>query len=186
VGALTERAMQLLELEPTGEQTLSIAAFGASQGHTKVCPIVSVGIRMKGYPNASLSLHVVPTICEPLSRQPISASVETHSHLARLDLADRADGDVRLPVDVLIGCDHYCDLVTGSICRGEKGPTAFHTKLGWVLSGPTLYPNPVIHSPAYIVTTHLLRVDSQPVEAVRLDEPLRSFWELESLGIHEV
>lgn len=182
---LTERAMKLLKLEPTGEQTLSVATFGVTQGQIKVCPIVSVGVRMKGYPNASLSLHVVPTICEPLSCQPITASVETHDHLARLDLADWADGNSRLPVDVLIGCDHYWDLVTGSICRGEKGPTAIHTKLGWVLSGPTLSSNPVVHSSACIVTTHLLRVDSQPVESMQLAEQLRSFWELESLGIHE-
>ena len=115
---------------------------------------------MKGYPNASLSLHVVPTICEPLSCQPITASAEAHRHLAGLDLADWADGNSCLPVDVLVGCDHYWDLVTGSVCRGEQGPTAIHTKLGWVLSGPTLSPSPVLYSSACAVTTHLLRVDS--------------------------
>ncbi len=135
---------------------------------------------MKGCPNASLSLHVVPTICEPLAHQPITASVETHCHLARLDLADWADGSSSLPVDLLVGCDHYWDLVTGSICRGEKGPTAIHTKLGWVLSGLAQAPNQVMQSSACIVTTHLLRVDSQPVELMQLDEQLRSFWELES------
>jgi hypothetical protein len=129
--------MELLQLKPTGSQTLSIATIGAIQGQTKVCPIVSVGIRMRGYPNASLSLHVVPTICEPLSCQPITDSVEANAHLMSLDLADSADGGTRLPVDILVGCDHYWDLhvVTGSICRGEKGPTAIHTKLD---SGPTL------------------------------------------------
>ena len=59
---LTERAMKLLQLKPTGRQTLSIATFGAIQEQTKVSPIVSVGICVKGYPNVSLSLHVVHTI----------------------------------------------------------------------------------------------------------------------------
>ena len=37
------------------------------------------------------------------------------------------------------------------------------------------------------VTTHLLQVDSQPsgIETTQLNEQLRAFWELESLGIVE-
>lgn len=33
--------------------------------------------------------------------------------------------------------------------------------------------------------THSLRVDCQALESTQLDEQLKSFWELESLGIHE-
>ncbi len=75
--------------------------------------MVSVGIRLKGYPNTSLSLHDVPTICEPIACQPITASVEADDHLMSLDLADSADGSA-----ILIGCDHYWDLVTGKISEG--------------------------------------------------------------------
>ena len=42
-----------------------------------------------------------------------------------------------MPIDILIGSDYYWQLVTGSICRGTSGPVAVHTKLGWVLSGPS-------------------------------------------------
>ena len=163
--------MRLLQLQPAGEQTLSIATFGAVRNQTTVCPIVSVCICLKGYPSVSLSLHVVPTICEPLSCQPITASVETSNHLKGLDLADSADGNSCLPVDILIGSDYHWDLVTGSVCRSEKGPTAIHTKL--------------LSSSTCITTTHLLRVDDKPVESTQLAEQLRSFWELESLGICE-
>ena len=182
---LTERAMRLLQLQPTGERTLSMATFGAIQEQIRVCPIVSVGICVKGYPTVSLSLHVVSTICEPLSCQPITTSVEANGHLVGLDLADTADGNSRLPVDILIGSDYYWDLVTGSICRSEKGPTAIHTKLGWVLSGPTLSSSSMRCSSTYITTTHLLRIDDSPTESTQLVEQLRSFWELESLGISE-
>jgi hypothetical protein len=34
-------------------------------------------------------------------------------------------------------------------------------------------------------TTHLLRVECQSTESAQLDQQLRAFWELESLGIHE-
>ena len=182
---MSERAMKLLQLEPSGEQALSISTFGTTKERTKVCPVVSVGVHLKGYPNASLSLYVVPTICEPLTGQTITATIEADDKLMSLDLADIADGTSCLPVDVLIGCDHYWDLVTGSICRSETGPTAIQTKLGWVLSGPTTTVADSERSSAHVVTTHLLRVDTQSMESSQLTEQLRSFWELESLGVHE-
>ena len=183
---MTDRVMKMLQLKSSGEQTLAIAAFGAIQGQAKVCPIVSVGVCLRGYPNIALSLHVVPTICEPLLYQPITVSIESYDQLMSLDLADSADVNSRLPVDVLIGCDHYWEFVTGSICRNERGPTAIHTKLGWVLSGPTSTPI-IERTSSCTVTTHSLRADSQPTctETAQLSEQLRSFWELESLGIVE-
>lgn len=36
-----------------------------------------------------------------------------------------------------------------------------------------------------LVTTHVLRVNAQPSESKSLDDRLRSFWELEALGIRE-
>ena len=83
-----------------------------------------------------LSLYVVPVICEPLVSQPISACANEYQHLAALDLADYSDRSSCLEVD-LIGSDFYWELVTGGVRRGSKGPIAIHTKLGWVLSGPT-------------------------------------------------
>lgn len=99
-----------------------------------------------------------------------------------LDLADSADGTSRLPVDMLIGCDYYWDLVTGSICRTGAGPTAIHTKLGWVLSGPTLSSESLC---THTMTIHQLRVDCQVLDSEPLEEQLRAFWEIESLGISQ-
>ena len=88
-------------------------------------------------------------------------------------------------MDILIGSDYYWELVTGSVCRSVDRPTAVHTKLGWVLSGPALASS---HSQclANLVSMHVLRVDVREQENMSLDEQLRSFWELESLGIQEV
>ncbi len=41
-----------------------------------------------------------------------------------------------MEVDLLVGSDYYWELATGRICRGNDGPVAVETKLGWVLSGP--------------------------------------------------
>ena len=83
-----------------------------------------------------LSLYAIHTICEPLVSQPIDACVAQNKQFMSLDLADSSDGVSNLPVDLLIGSDYYWDLVTGSICKIDGGPTVVHTKLGWVLWVP--------------------------------------------------
>ncbi|XP_064388661.1 uncharacterized protein LOC135336735 [Halichondria panicea] len=181
---ITERAKNLLALEPSGEQLLSIATFGSNREQAKVCTIVNVGMCLKGYPPMSLSLYVVPTICGPLVGQHITTCFENTQQFMGLDFADYSDGRSSLEVDVLIGSDYYWDLVTGSVCRSEGGPTAIHTKLGWVLSGPTPAKDQAQCS-MNLTTTHVLRAETQELESTALDEQLRSFWELKSLGINK-
>lgn len=181
---ISERAKGQLALQPTEEEHLCIAAFGSTREGPKVCPTVTIGMVGKGYPHMQLSLYVVPMICEPLASQPIAACAKGNQHLASLELADYSESDQSLEVDILVGSDYYWDLVTGGVSRGSSGPTAIHTKLGWVLSGPTCSKEPGRCS-VNLVTTHVLRVDAQHNDSKSLDEALRSFWDLESLGIHE-
>lgn len=176
---MTERAAKKLNLMPVGEQKLSITAFGSTRGGSQVCPVVNVGLVLKGYPSLTMPLFTVPMICEPLTCQPISLCVTQSPQLAELELADWADGGERLEVDMLVGADHYWELATGRVTKVPGCPTAIHTRLGWVLSGPT----PVGASSSCstnLIHTNVLKVGTQ------LDTPddcLRAFWERESLGI---
>ena len=172
---MTERARKILKIEPDGEQPLSIATFGSTKEGPKLCPIVSVGMLLKGCPDMTVSLFNVPIICDPLVCQPIDVCINQKPHLKGLELADWADKGSTLEVDILIGSDNYWDLVTGAVSKSTGGPTAIHTKLGWVLSGPVTVGNSNQCS-MNLVTTHTLRVDP-------LTGQLRAFWELESLGI---
>ena len=188
ISYLSERTRDLLKLEPTGEQALSIATFGSGKGTMKVCTMVNVGLCLRGYPSMSLSLYVMPTICEPLVGQPISMCINQHPHLSALELADFSDSALNMPVNMLIGSDYYWQLVTGSICRGTNGPVAVHTKLGWVLSGPSSLDRHGQCSMNLTVTqsiTHVLHSETSFVDQCTSDDQLRSFWELEALGIQE-
>ena len=112
---LSKRARDLLKLEACSEQALSIATFGSPTGRRKVCPIVNVKLQCsKGYPDMSLCLYVVPTICEPLVSQPITTCVQSHPHLLALELADTSDTGSSLPIDLLVRSDYYWELVTGT------------------------------------------------------------------------
>ena len=93
-------------------------------------------MKLNGSVTKELIVYAVPHICEPLSSQPVTLCVDKYEHLANLDLADPADKNDQMAIDMLIGSDYYWELTTGKIIRGESGPVAIHTRLGWVLSGP--------------------------------------------------
>ena len=184
---ITDRARCALTLSPDHKQHLSIATFGAKKGGPKYHEVVRVGMKTRVGSDVELVLLAVPLIREPLTGQVISLCTEKYNHLSELDLADSSSDDCLMEVDVLIGSDHYWELATGNVCRGEKdGPVAVHTRLGWVLSGPAQGPNSqptsvsLITSDAFIV--HTLQVSSPQCDN-KLDDRLRAFWELESLGI---
>ena len=94
------------------------------------------------------------------------------------NLADFSDGSSSLEVDIFIGSDYYWSLVTGEVCHGNSGPIAIQTKRGCPL--PLRESE---QSSVNLITTHVLRADALQPELEPLDDTLRSFWELESLGI---
>ena len=87
-----------------------------------------------------------------------------------------------MEVDLLIGSDYYWGFTTGDVCRGDKGPVAIHTTLGWVLSRAIPIQSDQ-NSPLTFLITHALTADA-PASTERLDEVLHTFWYLESLGIN--
>ena len=82
---------------------------------------------------------------------------------------------------MLIGLDSYWSFVTRKVRRGEAGPIAISTQLGWVLSGTMMMPREPCQS--LNLLTHVLKIDVSSSEDDCLEEVLQSFWRLESLGI---
>ena len=176
---VTSRVRETLRLPTKRTESLRIKTFGAAEGRDTNCDAVELGLVAKDGEELTLNALVVPFICNPLCSQPISHSRECYDHLLGLELADSAGVDDVLEVDVLIGSDLYWTLATGRVLRGRSGPMAIHTKVGWVLSGPTDRRETTAN--LTLTATHALRIDTFPVE--RLDDELRRFWELEALGI---
>ena len=71
-----------------------------------------------------------PKICASL---PTRINIDEYPHLHALELPDFDSSDDNGScdsIDILIGADHYWDVVTGDVVRGENGPTAMSRKLG--------------------------------------------------------
>ena len=76
---------------------------------------------------------------------------------------------------------HRCYCITGEVIRDETGPTAVHTTVGWILSGPTSHLETSVN--LTVASTHALKIDIWFSSDAGLDDCLKSFLDLESLGI---
>ena len=177
---VTSRLRDELDLPTLRTELLQIKTFGEAESDTTTCDVVQVGVENKGDGIQMTTALVVPFICNPLTTQPINHSSEHHDHLLGLELADSADVSDALEVDVLIGSDSYWNFVTGRVIRGKSGPMAIHTRVGWILSGPTHLSETTAN--LALATTHVLKIEACSAEA-NLDDHLKQFWELESLGV---
>ena len=184
---ITERAKKALKLKSEDKQQMSIMTFGAQCGKELTCEVVRIRMKLRDDQNQELQLFVVPQICEPLTAQPINICAEEFEHLFHLDMADTSDGKSVVDIEMLIVVDYYWDLTTGHTRRGDSGPVAIQTKLGWVLSGPA--PTGVrdhCSTSLMTMTVHNFDITTQSWPISNLDNILRWFWELESLGINDL
>ena len=134
----TDTVKKAMNLESKEMQQLSIATFGTTAQDAWGYEVIRVGLKLKDSGTQELRLITVPSICEPLTAQPISLCLEKFEHFNQFDLADCSNGQDPLQMDVLIGADYYWELVTGHTSRCEDGPVAVHTRLGEYFLDPYL------------------------------------------------
>ena len=133
---ITDELKNYLTLDPICTETMLIKTFGSENCSTQLCEVVELEVSPQIGGSLKMSFLSVPLICEPISGQSIPYAVSTYKELASLEFSDYSQGDSSLKVDILIGLDQYWKLVTGEVIRCLNGPTAVHTRLGWVLSRP--------------------------------------------------
>ena len=64
------------------------------------CIIYSLGLTLKVVTTKQLILFTVPTICEPISCQPVSFCHSDFSHMTGIELADSSDSRESMKVDL--------------------------------------------------------------------------------------
>ena len=100
--------------------------------------------------------------------------LQTLPHLQGLKLAHPITDQDPFQIDLLIGADHYWNIVEDHIVRGP-GPTAAKSKIGYLLSGPVRTTNQSTRARASIL--HVMASHEQG------EFDLERFWNLESIGI---
>lgn len=177
-----------LGLKEERKETLLVKTFAADGGRVQACGVVNLNVMTRAGTDMGLSLLSIPTICEPLTGQPITYATSHFQYLSGLHLADSGDVEDSLEVGVLIGVDQYWKIITGKVVKGIAGSTAIETAFGWILSGPVpgLTLEPAV---TCLSTVHLMKVDasvcSSQEEIANVEGRLQAFWGLNTLGIKE-
>lgn len=107
-----------------------------------------------------------------------TSRTESSKHLAQQRVT--ANASEILEVDVVIGSDSYRNPMTGRVIWGAGGLISIRTKVTWVLSGLSNTDQRDIMVNFMLTFTHTLKVD---VLEPTLDDQLKCFWDLESLGV---
>lgn len=183
---ITENLKNKLALRVIGKDSLLIKTFGESDARLRSCEIVQVGIKTAFGETVYVQVYVVPVICGPPTQPPAELTQCTYEHLRGLPLAEWAGVRDRT-VSILIGADYYWSLVEGTVIRGAPSePVALATKLGYVLSGPTMVrPEDKDGYSVNLTATHVLKVESSIVKEDALTSEVKKFWDYESLGIQD-
>lgn len=167
---ITETLADKLDLVTSGDEIVHLSAFGDQQRQVRHMKSATVHILTDDGENIPLNVLVIPEIAVPL--QTHMKSVANLKHLRGLRLAHPVTDDDMFDIEILIGADYYWSIVGDTIIRGQ-GPTAVESKLGYLLSGPTL-------SSACNTGNSILNV----IVAHKEEEiNLEKFWEIESLGV---
>ena len=176
-----------LRLNPIGKETLQLNTFGESKSKRENCEVFKVNVANKNN-GESIEITAIgfPTICAPL---PAKVNISEYSHLDGLELADFNSCDSSNDndsIDILVGADHYWDIVTGDVIHGGNGPTAVSSKLGWLLSGPSKQPQSNSNTFSNLILTGEQFDNSTASDQDELTTSLKRFWEVESVSIDSI
>ena len=170
---ITEELANHLDLVPEGTEPLHLSVFGGGQTTVKRADVATVHLRTDIGGIIPIQVVIIPVIAMP-QRNHMTTDIHNLPYLKN-PLAHPITSDDQLKISLLIGADHYWDIVEDKIVRGS-GPTAAKSKIGYLLSGPTTVPYP---PPSELTATVLKTI----VTTEREDVTLEKFWNLESIGI---
>ncbi|XP_075542185.1 uncharacterized protein LOC142576096 [Dermacentor variabilis] len=172
-----------LQLKVLGEEELKIFAFVEKSAMTRTkTRRVELWLRSQYYEKGvRVEALEVPCICADILAA-ASNSVLLQLSKFHFQVADASRGDESENVDLLIGADHYWEIVTGSTKRLSSKLMAVETVFGWTVQGQvaTRKSTGVCSSAAGV-----MRIGVSEQIYKEISAQLKSFWELEHIGIKE-
>ena len=168
---ITESLAGKLGLNTTGTEVVHLSGFGEQNRQVRHLKTAVIYLHTDQGDSIPLNVLVIPEIAVPI--QTHIKSVSNMQHLRGLKLAHPVSENEMFEINLLIGADYYWTIVGDRIIRGN-GPTAVESKIGFLLSGPTMS------------TTNTWSKNSMlnVMVAHKTDEAnLAKFWEIESGGV---
>lgn len=171
---ITHTLANQLGLETSLKEDIHLSAFGGQTSAVRHLPLATVNVVTTSGEKIPLHVLVVEKIATPLQTH-MHQSIGDLPHLRGLKLAHPITSDESFEVSLLIGADHYWDLIEDHVIRGH-GPTAVASKIGYLLSGP-------LQASSSLPSTTAVNL-LQTMSSTKEDElDLEKFWSLEAMGI---
>ncbi|XP_077548532.1 uncharacterized protein LOC144161808 [Haemaphysalis longicornis] len=172
---ITEKLSRELNCKLLGTEILAVGVFGGeSKERTFRRVLVTLRSRLNDK-KIEIDALETPKICEhdlPSPDESILIKLDEIGLSVGDDLSGQSDRDV----DLLLGSDHYWTAMTGRIHRLTESLTAVESVFGWAVQGRTGSRTSRMNCSQAIV----LKATAPDLESSSL---LRSFWELESVGV---
>jgi hypothetical protein len=170
---ITTKLSKELKMRTIRREPVQLVAFGGKGGEERVYDVKEFNIIGDNDEIIPIAALAVPRIAAPI-RNKISEDIRNLPHLRNLKLAHPVCTDEEFNIDILIGGDYYYSIVGDGNVRGP-GPTATASKLGYLLSGPSVG----------ALTTDQRRsaAASFHVSILADDTDLSRLWRLEIMGI---
>ena len=183
---ILSQTAQELGLSPIRKQNIQVEVFGTDVVVDGKSSLVELDIIDRQGKTIPLTLFTMDKLVGSVPGCKVSSQIV--EQLQGYDLADHQAikaGD--MPVHMLIGLNHYWDIVNQKVEKTHFGPRLLDTKVGWVLSGSTgactVPQSQPIRGGAYYVSKH----SSLEVETSEsLEDILYKFWDLDHLGVKPV
>ena len=129
---ITQELASKLDLVPEHNEMLNLSVFGRSTT-VKQVDIATVYLCLDTNERIPIQVVIIPKIATSQNSF-LTADICNLPHLRDLKLAHPVTSDDQFQISLLIGADHYWDIVENDI-RGP-GPNAAKSKMGYLLSGP--------------------------------------------------
>ena len=175
---VTDNLKSKLGLKSTKKEMLHLNTFGEKTFRKQKCDVLTLFLEDANEETSRVCVLSFPTICSPL---PSRVDANNYPHLHGLKLADYSDSEDS--IDVLIGSDYYWDFVTSETIRGDFGPTAVRSKLGWLLSGPTNHSQNETNVVSNLVISGEPHFSNGAKESDEMADMLKRFCDVQHLGI---
>ena len=130
---VTEAFADKLNIKTHGEEEVQLNSFGDNGRQVSRMKTATVHLQTEEGEEIGINVLVTPRIAAPIETH--IKSVVNMPHLRDLKFAHPASAGSLFDINVLIGADHYWDIVGDKVIRGN-GPTAMESKLGYLISGP--------------------------------------------------
>ena len=179
-----------LALPTLRKEKLIIKTFGNENEELRECDIVQLCLRpLHDKLSIYLTAYSIQVSCSQICDQPVKFAAEKYEHLQGLQSTDNTVSESDLEITILIGSDQIWNYINGSTIRGQSGPIALESKLGYILSGPVEnVPRRINDSSVNLEVTHILKAiatveASDTLCAQTVDSKTKEFFDLETIGI---